>query len=179
MSEFPSFLSLKNIPLNVCTTIFYPFISQRTFGLLPSLSNYCEECCYEYGCANKYLLNTLLSILLDLYLKVQMMDNMAIPLTQWTWVLVNSGSWWWTGRPDVLQFVGSQRVGHDWATEVKWTELNWWLFYFLFFEEPRDFPLIAEPIYNPISSAQGYQFAYLLTNTGDSKKKNFLFCIGV
>ena len=44
--------------------------------------------------------------------------------TRWTWVWVNSGSWWWTGRPGVLQFVGSQRVGDDWATELNWTELN-------------------------------------------------------
>ena len=36
----------------------------------------------------------------------------------WTWVWVNSGSWWWTGRPGVLRFTGSQRVGHDWATEL-------------------------------------------------------------
>ena len=36
------------------------------------------------------------------------------------WVWVNSGSWWWTGRPGVLQFTGSQRVGHDWATELNW-----------------------------------------------------------
>jgi len=35
---------------------------------------------------------------------------------------VNSGSWWWTGRPGVLQFLGSQRVGHDWVTELNWTE---------------------------------------------------------
>ena len=41
-------------------------------------------------------------------------------LTQWTWVWVNSGSWWWTGRPGVLQFMGSKRVGHDWATELNW-----------------------------------------------------------
>ena len=47
-------------------------------------------------------------------------DWMASP-TQWTWVWVNSGSWWWTGRPAVLQFMGSQRVGHDWATELNWT----------------------------------------------------------
>ena len=39
---------------------------------------------------------------------------------------VTSGSWWWTGRPGVLRFMGSQRVGHHWATELKWTELNWW-----------------------------------------------------
>ena len=42
-------------------------------------------------------------------------------LTRWTWVWVNSGSWWWTGRPGVLWFMGSQRVGHDWATELNWT----------------------------------------------------------
>ena len=46
---------------------------------------------------------------------------MASP-TQWTWVWVNSRSWWWTGRPGVLRFMGSQRVGHDWATELNWTE---------------------------------------------------------
>ena len=48
---------------------------------------------------------------------------MASP-TQWTWVWVNSGSWWWTGRPGVLRFMGSQRVRHDWATELNWTDLN-------------------------------------------------------
>ena len=36
------------------------------------------------------------------------------------WVWVSSGSWWWTGRPGVLWFMGSQRVGHDWATELNW-----------------------------------------------------------
>ena len=45
---------------------------------------------------------------------------MASP-TQWTWVLVSSGSWWWTGKPSVLQFMRSQRVGHNWATQVNWT----------------------------------------------------------
>ena len=44
-------------------------------------------------------------------------DWMTSP-TQWTWVWVNSGSWWWTRRPGVLQFTGSQRVGHDWVTEL-------------------------------------------------------------
>ena len=39
------------------------------------------------------------------------------------WVWVNSGRWWWTGRPGVLRFMGSQRVGHDWATELNWSEL--------------------------------------------------------
>ena len=45
---------------------------------------------------------------------------MASP-TQWTRVWVNSGSWWWTGKPGVLQFMGSQRVRHDWASELNWT----------------------------------------------------------
>ena len=47
---------------------------------------------------------------------------MASP-TQWTWVWVNSGSWWWTEMPGMLWFMGSQRVGHNWTTEL--TELNW------------------------------------------------------
>ena len=51
-------------------------------------------------------------------------DWMASP-TRWTWVWVNSGSWWWTGRPGVLWFMGPQRVRHDWVTELNWTELNW------------------------------------------------------
>ena len=45
---------------------------------------------------------------------------MASP-TRRTWVWVNSGSWWWTGRPGVLRFTGLQRVGHDWVTELS----NW------------------------------------------------------
>ena len=40
----------------------------------------------------------------------------------WTWVWVNSGSWWWTEKPGVLWFMGLQRVGHDWATELNWTD---------------------------------------------------------
>ena len=44
---------------------------------------------------------------------------MASP-TQWTWVWVYSGSWWWTGKPGMLQSMGSQRVGHEWATELNW-----------------------------------------------------------
>ena len=45
-------------------------------------------------------------------------DGWMVSLTQWTWVWVSSGSWWWTGKPGVLQSMGSQKVGHDWATEL-------------------------------------------------------------
>ena len=43
-------------------------------------------------------------------------DAWMASLTRWTWVWVNSGRWWWTGRPGMLRFMGSQIVGHDWAT---------------------------------------------------------------
>ena len=48
---------------------------------------------------------------------------MASP-TWWTWVWVDSGSWWWKGRPGMLQFMGLQRVRHNWVTELSWTELK-------------------------------------------------------
>ena len=54
-------------------------------------------------------------------------DVWMASLTRWTWVWVNSGSWWWTGRPEVLQFMGSQRVGHDWVTELNWNSSNFCL----------------------------------------------------
>ena len=50
-------------------------------------------------------------------------DCWMASLTQWTWVWIKSGSWWWTGRSVMLQSIGWQRVGDDWATEL--TELNW------------------------------------------------------
>ena len=46
--------------------------------------------------------------------------------TRWTWVWVNSGSWWWTGRPGVLRSMGSQRVRHDWANDLIWSDLILW-----------------------------------------------------
>ena len=51
------------------------------------------------------------------------LDGWMASLTQWTWVWVNSGSWWWTGRPDVLQSKVSQKVRHNWVTELNWTHI--------------------------------------------------------
>ena len=45
-------------------------------------------------------------------------DGWMASLTRWMWVWVNSWSLWWTGRPGVLRFMRSQRVGHDWGTEL-------------------------------------------------------------
>ena len=50
-------------------------------------------------------------------------DGWMSSLTQWTWVWVNFGSWWWTARPGMLQSMGSQRVGHDWVTGLNWWEI--------------------------------------------------------
>ena len=49
-------------------------------------------------------------------------DGWMASLTRGTWVWVNSWTWWWTGRPGVLRFMGSQRVGHYWETELNWTD---------------------------------------------------------
>ena len=51
-------------------------------------------------------------------------DSWMASLTQWTWVWVSSGSWWWTGKPGLLQSMGLQRVGHDWATQLNSLLLN-------------------------------------------------------
>ena len=55
---------------------------------------------------------------------------MASP-TQWARVWVDSRSWWWTGRPGMLRFMRLQRVGHDWATKLDWTEMGYSLWFFL------------------------------------------------
>ena len=47
-------------------------------------------------------------------------DSWMVSPTQWAWVWVNSGSWWWAGRLGVLQSMGSQRAGHQLATELNW-----------------------------------------------------------
>ena len=47
-------------------------------------------------------------------------DGWMASLTRWTWVWVNSRTWWWIGKPGMLRIMGSQRVGHDWATELNW-----------------------------------------------------------
>ena len=53
-------------------------------------------------------------------------DGWMASLIRWIWVWVNSGSWWWTGRPGVLRSMGSQRFGHDWVTELIIPLFPWW-----------------------------------------------------
>ena len=63
----------------------------------------------------------------SLLLPVSIFFKNLASLTRWMWVSVNSRSWWWTGRPGMLRFMGSQRVGHDWVTELNWTDAKNWL----------------------------------------------------
>ena len=76
---------------------------------------------------SRYHLRISWSFLLDHYNyrchMTKLMQSLIYAILLGIWV--NSGSWWWTWRPGVLRFTGSQRVRHDWATELNWTELNW------------------------------------------------------
>ena len=56
-------------------------------------------------------------------------DGWMTSLALWTWIWASSGCWWWTGRPGVLQSMGSQRVGQDWAMELNWRCTAWWFTY--------------------------------------------------
>ena len=58
-------------------------------------------------------------------------DGWMASLTRWTWVWVNSGSWWWTGRPGMLQFIGVTK-SRTWLSD--WTELDWGMVLFLPFQ---------------------------------------------
>ena len=89
-------------------------------------------------------------------------------LTGWMWVSVNSGSWWWTGRPGMLWFMGSQRVGHDWATDLIWIwlvildpiDFNWFTLYpcaMSFFQRlcSARFPPVSSSFPEPHPDPQG------------------------
>ena len=70
-------------------------------------------------------------------------DGWMTSLTQWAWVWVNSGSWWWTGRPGVLRFMGSQ----SWTWLSDWTELNWSL---ISYSSSDDMPKCCKALVCPI-----------------------------
>ena len=72
-------------------------------------------------------------------------DGWMASLTWWTWVWVNSESWWWTGRPGVLRFMGSQSVRHDWATELNWTHLYSISFFFFNFGCAKRHEILVVP----------------------------------
>ena len=59
-----------------------------------------------------------------------MTEDEMVGWHQWTWVWVNSGNWWWTGKPGILQSMGLQRVRHDWVTELNWIIKTFFLGWF-------------------------------------------------
>ena len=69
--------------------------------------------------------------------KDRRLDDWMVSLTRWTWVWAGSRSWWWTGKPGMLQSMGSQRVGHDWGTELTQTDFKIWVQRFLGRETTR------------------------------------------
>ena len=76
-------------------------------------------------------------------------DGWMISLPRWTWVWVDSSSWWWTGRSGVLRFMGSQKVGHDWATELNF---EGWTFPWRFLQDWGPFHFTS-PLHLPLCSA--------------------------
>ena len=130
-------------------------------------------------------------------------DGWMASLTLWTWVWVNSGSWWWTGRPGVLRFMGLQRVRHDWATDLIWSdgfssghvwkweldcEESWvlknWCFWTVVLEKTLESPLDCKEI-NPGCSLEGMMlklklqyFGHLMQRVDSLEKTLILGGIG-
>ena len=100
-------------------------------------------------------------------------DGWMASLTRWTSVWMNSGSWWWTGRPGVLWFMGSQRVGHDWATDLIWSDLIWRYAYLQTYQIMPN----CSSRYTKLYYYQQYISTPLLSNLTNTwyYKKNFLF----
>ena len=78
-------------------------------------------------------------------------DGWMASLTQWTWFSVNSRSWWWTGSPGVLQYIGSQGVGQNWPTKLNWSECMY--IYDLYTKRSKIFFLATlEKQYSPLGN---------------------------
>ena len=100
-------------------------------------------------------------------------------LTRWMRVWVNSGSWWWTGRPGVLRFLGLQRVRHNWATELNWTCAKA-LRYFVLLERESGCLFknqCLELYYNSCDGHQLKQHWFPVIKDLTSNLKSFLHCI--
>ena len=102
-------------------------------------------------------------------------DGWMASLTWGTWVWVNSGSWWWTGRPGVLWFMGLQRVRHDWVTELNWTEWSSSFPHFLQFKS--EFDIKEFMIWATVSSWSC--FCWLYRASASSAAKNMINLISV
>ena len=105
-------------------------------------------------------------------------DGWIASLTRWTWVWVNSGGWWWTGRPGMLWFMGSQRVRHDWVSD--WTVLNWIYHKHAFLPGLRKHLLYKMPLYRmqkKINRIDIYINIAWLTLHINTRSQHFIFSI--
>ena len=88
-------------------------------------------------------------------------DGWMTSLTQWTWVSASSGSWWWTGRPGLLQSMGFQRVRHNWATEVNRNYI-WRLWGHNLKSKPFDFYNLHGVIFSFLVFSLTYSIYYVM-----------------
>ena len=95
-------------------------------------------------------------------------DGWMASLTRWTWVWTSSGSWWWTGKPGVLQSMGSQRIGHDWVTELIHTHT---MKYYSAIKknEVLPFATIWDDLEIIMGFPDGAMVKYLPASTGDAR----------
>jgi len=77
-------------------------------------------------------------------------------LTRWTWIWASSGRWWWTGKPGVLQSMGSQWVRHDWAAELNWNETHLAFLSFLYYSFIHSFTHLSHYLVNFINPTTCY-----------------------
>ena len=89
--------------------------------------------------------------------RMRWLDGITYSMGIW----VTSGSWWWTGRPGMLQSLGSQRVGHDWATELNWTEAG---------EEMRSYLLLSHSASSGKAELEGSKGSYKSTCNAPSER---------
>ena len=138
----PGFLRITILSSIVAVSIYIPTSSAVKFPFLHTLSSTCHLWIFFFLNFIMVILSSVrwyLIVVFDLhssnnewcwaslhvFISHLTEDKMATP-TQWTWVWASSGSWRWTGKPGVLQSMGSQRVRHDWVTELNWTKTFLW-----------------------------------------------------
>ena len=85
-------------------------------------------------------------------------DGWMASLTQWTWFWVSFRSWWQTGKPGVLQSMGSQRVGHDWVTELNWTVIYGVEYFFIGFSHLYPFFCEFSQLFLPLMNCSIINF---------------------
>ena len=125
--RYCAFLEIKDGNSHQCWPVssWHVELDQQLNKLSPLLgwspaeqgSNLLQSLCHCLGLPGAWMNKTIQQHLLA---SDRRWDGWMASLTPWTWVWASSGSWWWTGKPGMLRFMGSQRVWHHWATELNY-----------------------------------------------------------